>query len=111
MTERKIPEDFPREGPLAAIPGTQPKLLLRKIGTKLVAGYTEEELLERYGACIDLVEQLIPYSRRKLAANHSWHRAALESRLVAGIRGKNWDFSKAEIDWIVKRVCDGIWPC
>ena len=109
MTQKKISDDFPRGAPLAMVPGTQPKLLLRRMGSKVVAGYTDEELLGRYDACIDLVEQLTPYARRKLAANPTWSREDLRSRLSTAIRSKNWEFSQAEIDWMVNRVCDEIW--
>ena len=108
MTSTKIPEDFPRDPGLGAVPGTQPKLLLRKVGNTFLSGPTEEELARRYDVCADLVTQLIPYARRKLEANPDWGREALERRLTAAIRAKPWSFTEAEISWMVRRACEGL---
>ena len=106
MTPTKIPEDFPRGPQAGAVPGAQPKLLLRKVGDTFVSGWTEEERALRYDVCADLAAQLIPYARRKFEANPDWGREGLERRLVAGIRAKPWGFTEPEINWLVQRACE-----
>jgi hypothetical protein len=104
MTPSKVPDDFPRDPPPGAVPGAQPKLLVRKVGETFVSGWTEEEIAQRYEVCADLVTQLIPYVRRKQEANPTWSREELERRLAAGIRAK-WNFSEPEISWMVRHAC------
>ncbi|SEB19807.1 hypothetical protein [Variovorax sp. YR216] len=108
MTPTKIPEDFPRDPRPGAVPGAQPKLLLRKVDDAFVSGWTDEELALRYVVCADLVTQLSRYARRKLEANPAWDRAELERRMAVGIRAKPWGFTEPEIDWMVRRACKGI---
>jgi len=108
MTPTKVPDDFPRDPRPGAVPGAQPKLLLRKAGDAFVSGWTDEERALRYDVCADLVAQLIPYVRRKHAANPAWSRAEFESRLAAGIRAKPWRLTEPEIRWLVQHACKGI---
>jgi hypothetical protein len=108
MKRPDIPADFPRSPILGALPGSQPKLLARKIGDRFVSGWTEEETALRYNVCADLVTQLIPYARRKLDANPAWGRDGLERRLVARIRAKDWELTDAEIYWVVRHACEGL---
>jgi len=108
MTPTKIPEDFPRDPAPGAVPGAQPKLLLRKVGSTFVSGWMEEELVLRYDVCEDLVTQLIPYARRKLEASPERSRKEFEGRLAAGIRAKHWGFTDPEIAWMVRRACEGL---
>lgn len=108
MTPTKIPEDFPRGPQAGAVPGAQPKLLLRKVGDTFVSRWTDEELALRYDVCADLVAQLTPYVRRKREAHPAWSRAEFESRLAAGIRGKPWGLTEPEISWLVQRACEGM---
>jgi hypothetical protein len=90
------------------MPGAEAKLLLRKVGSTFVSGWTEEELVLRYDVSEDLVTQLIPYARRKLEANPDWGRKDFERRLAAGIRAKPWGFTDPEIAWMVRRACEGL---
>ena len=108
MTSTTIPEDFPRDLWLGTVPGTQPKLLLRKVGDTFVSEPTEEELARRYDVCADLVAQLIPYAGQKVEANPDWSREELAVRLAAGIRAKGWGFTEPEISWMVRRTCEGL---
>jgi hypothetical protein len=107
MSSTGIPEDFPRGPELGAVPGAQPKLLLRKIGETFVLGWTDEERARRYEVCADMVTQLIPYTRRKAEANPDWGREVLEGRLAAGIRAR-WNFTEAEVIWLARSVCEGL---
>ncbi|WP_239483039.1 hypothetical protein [Paraburkholderia sp. C35] len=88
--------------------GYQPKVLLREIDGKYVAGLTEEELFARYDACEDLAQQLVPYVTRKRAENPSWSLDETLSKVEAGVDNKvadgQWDISRDEIVWIMGRV-------
>lgn len=99
-----IPSDFPREI-AGAVPGAQPKLLVRKEGDRYVSEGNEEERAERYGICVDMVEQLAPRAQRYHGAHPDWGREGVQERLHAAIRAKGWDFTEAEIQWIVRNAC------
>jgi hypothetical protein len=88
------------------VAGAHPKLLVRKVGEAYVSGWTDEERASRYEVCADLVTQLISQVRREAEANPEWGREGLKRRLAAGIRAK-WNFSEAEINWMVRHACEG----
>ncbi|MFL9910342.1 hypothetical protein [Paraburkholderia sp. RL17-337-BIB-A] len=69
---RPVPDDFPREPYGTSLAGSQPKLAVRSADGQYRVGLTDEELLERYGACEDLAEQLASYCTRK-ASSRSKH--------------------------------------
>lgn len=108
MISSAIPEDFPRELAQGSVGGYQPKVLLRRAGDRLIAGPTDEELLTRYDACEDLVQQLVTYARRKRAENQSQSLfdtlSTIETNLTRKVSSGQWDISSAEIAWIIKRI-------
>jgi len=69
MLNRTIPADFPREKPLASVPGVQPKVVARLVNGQYIIGLTDEEWLERYEGCEDLARQFVSYCTRKVAEN------------------------------------------
>ena len=87
------------------MPGAQPKLLVRKEGDRYVSERNEEERAERYAICVDMVEQLRPHAQRHHDAHPDWGRQGVRDRLHAAIRAKGWDFTEAEIQWIVRNAC------
>lgn len=102
-----VPEDFPREPSPGLVPGTQPKLLVREMGGRYYAGLTNEELWSRYDACEDLAAQLAKYASRKMSApglslDDAIRR--LEMGLKAQVGAGQWDFSRAEIAWVLNRT-------
>lgn len=103
-----IPEDFPRELAQGSIGGYQPKVLLRRVGDRLIPGPTDEELFTRYDACEDLVQQLVSYARRKRADNQSQSLLDILSKIETDVTRKvssgQWDISSAEITWMMKRI-------
>lgn len=105
MASTDIPDDFPCGPNVGAVPGAQPKLLLRKIGDAYISGWTDQERAERYQVCSDLVAQLVPYARRKLKTNPTWDVSDFSRDLAAGIRAKPWGLTEVEIDWVVQRTC------
>jgi hypothetical protein len=102
-----VPEDFPRETPAGSLAGSSPKLLLRKVGNKYFAGLTPDELDQRYAACEDLAQQLAVYTRRKIDT-HGWDFDDALRRVELGVEKKvrsgAWDFSVAEIAWLMART-------
>jgi len=107
MSNRAIPEDFPRRQNLGAVSGVQPKLLVRPNGERYEEASTEEACWARYDICEDLVQQLVPYTTRKMFEN-SWTLEDALPRIEAAVSKKvhscQWDFSVAEVGWIMKRV-------
>ncbi|CAM2139660.1 conserved protein of unknown function [Pararobbsia alpina] len=107
MADRHVPEDFPREPTLGAVAGVQPKLLVRKIDGRYVSGLTDDELWLRYDACDDLANQLFEYVSRKVVTAGLSPDVAL-ARAETGVRLKvdagKWDFSQAEVAWVMKRT-------
>ena len=106
-----IPPDFPTGRPEGAVPGAQPKILVRKVGDQFISGYTPEELAERYDICEDLVRQLVPYCARKQSENPTWSKDDLVSRVRKGVQAKDWGLSGPEIEWIVTQAVQPLqWP-
>jgi len=99
-----IPEDFPLPV-IGAVPGVQPKLLVRLVDGRYINDAVTEEAQERYQLCADLVVQLVSYAKRKHAEHPDWPRAELRAKIAGGLQRKNWGLSHAEIQWIVGRVC------
>lgn len=102
-----VPEDFPREASPGLVPGTQPKLLVREMDGRYYTGLTDEELWTRYDACEDLAGQLAVYASRKMSASGLSLDDALgrvEKGLKAKVGAGRWDFSCAEMGWMMKRT-------
>ena len=102
-----VPEDFPREPAPGAVPGAQPKLLVRETDGRYYTGLTDEELWTRYDACEDLAGQLAEYASRKMSAPGLSLDDAL-GRVEKGLKAKvgtgQWDFSHGEVTWLMKRT-------
>ncbi|MGF6730799.1 hypothetical protein OKW50_002880 [Paraburkholderia youngii] len=107
MTNRDVPDDFPREPDLGSVAGKQPKLLVRQVDGRYQSALSDEELLVRYDACEDLAAQLSRYVSRKIATSGLTTDVAL-SRAGKGVRLKvdagEWDLSQREIDWVIERA-------
>lgn len=103
-----IPEDFPLEPAMGAVPGVQPKLLVREIDGQYVAGRTAEEHWERYLACEDLAQQLAGYCTRKAMERPDWGREYSLDRTRKGLAHKVaagvWEVSAEEQAWVMRRV-------
>jgi len=103
-TDTSIPPDFPR-GELSAVAGVQPKLCVRLLDGKYVAGWTDEELRIRYANCEDLVQQLTAYVIRKATENPDWTKefnlGRLEKALARKGRSGEWDVTTDEQAWIM----------
>jgi len=82
--------------------------LLREIGVQYVVGPIDEELVARYVARADLAQQLALEATGKQAENPSWSLEETLSKVEAGVQCKvssgQWDVSRAEIAWVIRRV-------
>lgn len=67
-------------------------------------GLTPEELRVRWELCQDLVDQLVPYCERKRTERPDWSQEQLLSKVATAVRGKGWDVSEPELQWVVGRV-------
>jgi hypothetical protein len=105
---KQVPEDFPRSRHPAAVSGLQMKVPVRLVDGTFVDGWTNAELFERYDACIDLVEQLTAYCRRKLVELPGATLENLLPRVRRGVLNKGWDLTDGETDWIMARVATGL---
>lgn len=108
MTRRHvIPDDFPREPPPRLVPGAQPKLLVREVNGRYFDGLTEKELWTRYDVCEDIARQLSMYTSRKMR-QLGWSFADVLAKVERSVNGKvsagEWDFSPAELAWVMKRT-------
>lgn len=115
MASTLIPDDFPRSGPMGAVPGVQPKLLVREeAGQFMLSKPTDSEVQARYELCEDLVQQLIRYTTRKRDERPDWTRAQVREKVAASVRQKafGWGLSANEAEWIVQRLAamDGSTP-
>lgn len=107
MTDRRVPDDFPREPDLGSVTGVQPKVLVREVDGRYQSGLSEEQLWVRYDACEDLAGQLSEYASRKIS-NSGMSRDTALRRVEKGVRLKvdsdEWDFSQAEVAWVMNRT-------
>lgn len=101
---RRVPEDFPRFRPPAAVAGAQAKLAVRKVGDTYSADFTPEELTARHEMCEDLLLQLLPYCRRKQAERPDWTSEQLLDKVARSLRGKGWDLTDPELTWMVGQL-------
>jgi hypothetical protein len=104
--QKQVPPDFPRGPNLGSVSGVQPKLLVRHIDGKFVSGWTEEEVYARFDSCLDLVEQLTVYSRRKLAERPELTPVLLLPQVRTSLHSKGWDFTEEELNWVMMRLYD-----
>jgi hypothetical protein len=102
-----VPDDFPRELAPGTVPGAQPKLLVRETDGRYYTGLTDDELWARYDACEDLAHQLSAYTSQKML-QFGWPLADALAKVERSVNGKvsagEWDFSHAEIAWILNRT-------
>lgn len=105
----RVPADFPRDKPLASVPGAQPKLAVRLVDGKYISGLTDEEGLERYKCCEDLAQQCVTYCARKVAKVPALTRELCLTNVRKGcalkVQSGEWVYlSEAELDWVIKRA-------
>jgi hypothetical protein len=106
MAAPDIPEDFPRAVATGAVPGAQPKLLVREEAGQYLAETAAFDLQRRFEACDDLVQQLTRYTARKRAERPDWTPVQVREKVAASVRQKafGWGLSPAEAEWVVRRL-------
>lgn len=102
----QVPDDFPRNPFPASLAGTQAKFAARMINGRCVVGLTDDERAERYAMCLDLVEQLVAYCRRKSLEQPTRSPNELLGWVERGVRNKQavWQLGGTEVDWIVAQM-------
>ena len=100
----RIPDDFPKEPPLAALTGAHPKLAVVFQDGVYKAEDAEEHIARRFDICDDLRQQLVGYSKRKLQERPDWTLDMYLVQLRASLPRKGWGLSPREMDWLVSRV-------
>ena len=112
--KRTLPPDFPVNPVLGAVSGIHPKLLLTlgEDGLYLSPRPNELELMARYEAADNLVDQLRDYFLRKKKENPEWTSEKNFERIQLGVAAKaasgKWPFSVDEQNWIMNRLRERI---
>ena len=105
---RPVPEDFPRESPIAALSGAQPKVAARFdiASGRYVSGQTDAELAARFDICEDLAQQLVAKCQKNRSTKYSSlsEREILE-RLLRQLWGTGWG-SDGEMAWVIRRTAN-----
>lgn len=101
--QKEVPKDFPHRYFPAVLPGTQPKLCVRKLpdGT-FDTGETGEERYKRWQTC----EALLAHLRAIVAASESGEGptpSAMLERLRAVVPYEKW-LTPDELDWVEHRL-------
>jgi hypothetical protein len=105
-----VPEDFPITAAMSALGGVQPKLSMVEDGGRYYAvGTSPSEVREAYEVCEDLVQQMIPYCKRKLDKFNGNQEATLGAVFDA-LLGKSW-CSRDQAEWVVRHTAIQLqWP-
>jgi hypothetical protein len=98
-----VPDDFPRDVAPASLSGAQPKISVRMIDDKFVAGLTAEERAERWTICEDLAHQLVPKTLKDAARNPDHLHDETLRRVRRAVEAKGWT-SVVETDWLIERL-------
>ncbi len=99
-----VPDDFPRDPLALGLPGTQTKFGARVIDGKFVIGHTPEELGQRYLVCMELVDQLTAYVRRKLTKGPDLMLNALLDNVASRLPHQGWGLDSRELAWIERQL-------
>ncbi|WP_066739192.1 hypothetical protein [Cupriavidus sp. D384] len=103
MNLNDVPEDFPRSTMSSVVTGVQPKIGVREIDGRYVAGETEEERYERWDICEDLARQLLPVAQKDETEHAGQPREKTLWRIRISVSRKGW-CSEDELDWLIGRL-------
>ncbi|WP_035883338.1 hypothetical protein [Cupriavidus metallidurans] len=109
MNLSEVPEEFPRTTISAVVTGVRPKIGVREIDGRYVAGQTEEERYERWDICEDLARQLLPVARRDETEHPGQQREKTLRRVRISVSQKGW-CSESELDWLIGRLAALLQP-
>ena len=106
----EVPDDFPVNITLSAVPGAQMKLVLvEEDGRFYAPGTSPSEVLATFQMCEDLVLQMASHCERKLPAFEG-DREATGRAAFQGLLNKRW-CSPAQSEWIMRKVFHELnWP-
>lgn len=103
-----IPADFPREEPLAALTGAQPKLAVRFDAATLTysSSIPSDELQARFDLCEDLAHQLAQKCTRNRSTKYArMSENEILTSLLKKLHTTGWG-SKAEMQWVIRRTAE-----
>nr|WP_315593687.1 hypothetical protein [uncultured Cupriavidus sp.] len=103
MNPNDVPEDFPRVAMPAVVTGVQPKIAVREVDGRYVAGQTEEERYERWDVCEDLARQLVRVAQKDEDERPEQSREETLKRVRISVSQKGW-CSEDELDWLIGRL-------
>ncbi|GAB7545555.1 hypothetical protein [Cupriavidus sp. 8B] len=103
MNLSDVPADFPRIKIPAVVTGAQPKICVREIDGRYVAGQSEEERFERWDICEDLAQQLLPVAKKDEAKRPEHSREKTLRRVRISVSHEGW-CSEEELDWLIGRL-------
>lgn len=105
LTSRsEVPGDFPVDLFPSALAGSQTKFSARVVDGRYMVGLTPEERSQHYLQCLDLLNQLIEYTQRKLNQKPQVARNEILDDIANRIPLQGWDLSAPEMQWIAKRL-------
>ncbi|MCS0627867.1 hypothetical protein NX786_00705 [Telluria mixta] len=108
----KIPSDFPHPLSLGAVPGTQPKVLVREYEGKFYPlGCTPPEVYERWRD-FEEVASLLAFEAQRSKTDNITLMSDIEmlSQYFEIVNQKSW-ISEDEAKWIIRRVGQILsWP-
>lgn len=108
----KIPSDFPRTARHAALPGSQPKILVSEYkGHFYSLGCSPPEVYERWEICEDLAAQLSEKSAiSKQGKRSDMSEVDILDHYLVRLIALRWT-SVAEARWVIRRVAAMLdWP-
>jgi hypothetical protein len=101
-----VPADFPRERPIAALTGVQPKLAVQfdTANQTYTADVPTEELQARYAMCEDLAQQVAQKCRKYRGTKYA---RMSETEILESFLNKlcstAWG-SNSEMKWVIRRT-------
>jgi len=101
----KTPADFPRLTEHGWPSGAATKYVASFDGQRYSTVISEQQLYERYCGCCDLLDDLVLYCKRKMAAQAELDEGTLHQRVVDGLRNSpQVGITQAEMGWVMQEL-------
>ncbi len=98
-----VPDDFPRDVAVSAVPGASPKLCVRLTEGGYRNDLSDEGRHERWLTCEDLAKQLVAKARNDADAHPTHSAEQTLSRIKVAVGKKQW-VTPRELDWLILRL-------
>ncbi|WP_322051848.1 hypothetical protein [Paraburkholderia bannensis] len=103
MNIDNVPDDFPRDVAVSAVPGVSPKLCVRLSEGRYRDDLSDEDRHERWLICEDLAKQLVAKAHSDADANPTHPPEQTLSRIRAAVEKRRW-VTPRELDWLIRRL-------